>query len=151
MQVNLHRNEGDAMPVIDVYAPEGLFPDGCEHELSLALMNLALQAEGFPDPSDEIRDVVGTFLHWLPARAIHTANTDGARVVRIHVTAAAGGFDRAGIGMFIPAATEVVAAVCGDPSQADRTWVYLTETLRGGLGLSGVVRGLPDREPSSTR
>jgi hypothetical protein len=139
------------VPVIDVYAPEGLFPEGCERELSVALMTLALRAEGFPDPPDAIRDVVGTFLHWLPAGAIHTANTDRARVVRIHVTAAAGGFDRAGIDMFIPEATKVVAAMSGDPSQAGRTWIYITEALEGGLGLNGVVRGLRRRDTSPTR
>ncbi len=36
------------MPVIDVYAPEVLFPAGCERELSVTLMTLALRAEGFP-------------------------------------------------------------------------------------------------------
>jgi hypothetical protein len=129
------------MPVIDVYAPEGLFPAGTERELSVALMNAALRAEGFPDPSDEIRNVVGAFLHWLPASAVHTGGTDQARVVRIQVTAAGGYLDQNSMESFIVDATKVVTSITGDPTQAERTWVYMTETLKGGLGINGSVRG----------
>ncbi len=72
-------------------------------------------------------------------------------MVRIHVTSAAGGFDRAGIDMFIPEAIKVVAAMSGDPSQAGRTWIYITEAVEDGLGLNGVVRGLRNRDGPAPR
>jgi len=104
------------MPVIDVYAPEDLFPADKERNLAVSLMLAALRAEGFANPSVEIRDLVGTSFHRLP---IHTANTAQARVVRIQITAAAGGFHRAGLELFIPEATRLVAEASGDPSQAE--------------------------------
>jgi phenylpyruvate tautomerase PptA (4-oxalocrotonate tautomerase family) len=33
--------------------------------------------------------------------------------------------------------TDLVAAAAGDPSQAERTWVLLTEAPEGGWGLAG--------------
>jgi hypothetical protein len=125
------------MPVIDIYSPSGLFPAERERDLAVSLMLAALSAEGFPNPSAQIRDVVGTFFHHLP---IHTANAAHAHVVRIHITAAAGGFKVAGLKLFIPEATRLVAEACGDPSQADRTWIYITEAISGGLGLAGVQK-----------
>ncbi|MFI5611743.1 hypothetical protein [Amycolatopsis sp. NPDC051903] len=140
------------MPVIDVYAPEDLVPAARERELAVELMDAALKADGFPPPvPDAIRDVVGVFFHRLPPSAVDTGNTERARVVRLQVTAAEGGFDRAGAEAFIAEATAAVASATGDPSQAERTRIYVTQAMKGGLGLNGVVRGLGTRESGGRR
>ncbi len=41
----------------------------------------------------------------------------------------------------VAAATEIVARVSGDPSQANRTWVLLTEAAEGGWGIAGTAFG----------
>jgi phenylpyruvate tautomerase PptA (4-oxalocrotonate tautomerase family) len=33
--------------------------------------------------------------------------------------------------------TDIVATASGDPTQADRTWVLITESPEGGWGISG--------------
>jgi hypothetical protein len=38
-------------------------------------------------------------------------------------------------------ATEIVANLCGDPAQAGRTWVVLTEAAEGGWGMLGTAFG----------
>jgi phenylpyruvate tautomerase PptA (4-oxalocrotonate tautomerase family) len=38
-------------------------------------------------------------------------------------------------------ATELVAEVVGDPTQAARTWVFLTEAAEGGWGIAGLAFG----------
>jgi phenylpyruvate tautomerase PptA (4-oxalocrotonate tautomerase family) len=38
-------------------------------------------------------------------------------------------------------ATKIVAEVAGDPSQAARTWVLLSEAAEGGWGIAGTAFG----------
>jgi phenylpyruvate tautomerase PptA (4-oxalocrotonate tautomerase family) len=129
------------MPIVDVYAPEGTFPESTHRELAVALTTAALKAEGFSEPSGRLLEVAGAFFHWLPAATIHTAGTEQAQIVRIQVTAAAGMFK--GSDDFIPEVTKIVAELAGDPSLAQRTWIYVTEALPGGIGIGGVVAGAP--------
>jgi phenylpyruvate tautomerase PptA (4-oxalocrotonate tautomerase family) len=37
--------------------------------------------------------------------------------------------------------SEIVRKISGDPSQASRTWVLLTEAAEGGWGLAGTALG----------
>ena len=37
--------------------------------------------------------------------------------------------------------TEIVTRISGDPTQASRTWVLLTEAAEGGWGISGTAFG----------
>ena len=37
--------------------------------------------------------------------------------------------------------TKILADICGDPSQAKRTWVLLTEAAEGGWGIAGTAYG----------
>ncbi len=37
--------------------------------------------------------------------------------------------------------TAILADICGDPSQAQRTWVLLTEAAEGGWGIAGTAFG----------
>jgi phenylpyruvate tautomerase PptA (4-oxalocrotonate tautomerase family) len=43
--------------------------------------------------------------------------------------------------MFTREATEMVARVSGDPTQAGRTWVLLSEAAEGGWGIAGNALG----------
>jgi phenylpyruvate tautomerase PptA (4-oxalocrotonate tautomerase family) len=49
--------------------------------------------------------------------------------------------DRAAQRQFVARATEIVAEVAGDPTQAGRTWVFLTEAAEGGWGIGGIAFG----------
>jgi hypothetical protein len=41
----------------------------------------------------------------------------------------------------VKAATDIVTKASGDPTQATRTWVLLTEAAEGGWGLTGIAFG----------
>jgi phenylpyruvate tautomerase PptA (4-oxalocrotonate tautomerase family) len=49
--------------------------------------------------------------------------------------------NRAGQKSFVAEATEIVAKIAGDPTQAGRTWVLLTEAAEGGWGIAGTAFG----------
>jgi phenylpyruvate tautomerase PptA (4-oxalocrotonate tautomerase family) len=49
--------------------------------------------------------------------------------------------NRDGQRQLVAEATEIVAKVAGDPSQAGRTWVLLTEAAEGGWGIAGTAFG----------
>jgi phenylpyruvate tautomerase PptA (4-oxalocrotonate tautomerase family) len=126
------------MPIIDVYAPADLFREGTERALGERMTASALRAEGIADPAPRnVQDVTGFYLHRMPAAAVQTAATANARVVRVSVTTGAGGLDQAGQKAVVAELTEIVADIAGDPSQADRTWVVITEAVPGGWGING--------------
>ncbi len=128
------------MPAIDVFVPRGLLPEGSERRLARALTEALLDAEGAP-LADPYLENTAAYVHELPASAVHTAGTDQARTVRIQVLTPPGVLDRAAQRQLVARATEIVAEVTGDPDQAGRTWVFLTEAAEGGWGISGVALG----------
>jgi phenylpyruvate tautomerase PptA (4-oxalocrotonate tautomerase family) len=128
------------MPAIDVYAPQGLLPTGSNRPLARALTEALLEAEGAP-LVDPYLENTAAYVHELPADAVHTAGTDRARTVRVQVLTPPGVLDRAAQRQFVARATEIVAEVAGDPTQAGRTWVFLTEAAEGGWGIGGIAFG----------
>ena len=48
---------------------------------------------------------------------------------------------RDGQKQLVSEATQIVARISGDPSQATRTWVLLTEAAEGGWGIAGTAFG----------
>ena len=48
---------------------------------------------------------------------------------------------RAGQKQLVAEAAEIVGRISGDPSQAERTWVLLTEAAEGGWGIAGTAFG----------
>ncbi len=128
------------MPIIDVYAPADLFPEGSERRLAEELTAALLRAEGAP-LADPYLENTAAYLHPLPAASVHTAGTDAARTVRVQVLTPPGALDRAGQLRLVEEATAIVAAVAEDPTQAGRTWVLLTEAAEGGWGVSGFALG----------
>ena len=121
------------MPMIDVYAAVGTFPDAAQLAEDLAAAVMAV--EGVPN-IPMFRKNTAAFVHDLPATAL--ANVDGdSTYVRVQVLTNAGALDREKQVAVVSKLTGLVAAAADDPSLAERTWVLLTEAPEGGWGLWG--------------
>jgi phenylpyruvate tautomerase PptA (4-oxalocrotonate tautomerase family) len=122
-----------AMPMIDVYAKQGTFPD--PHGLAQKLAETLMTIEQVP-PIPMFRQNTAAFIHELPAGAI--SNVDGdATYVRVQVLTNAGALDRDKQLATVSQFTDMIAAAAGDDSFKTRTWVLLTEAVEGGWGLEG--------------
>ena len=120
------------MPMIDINAPRDLFPDGVDREI----------AEGLTlHPAPVQLNNTAAYIHRLNPKAVHTAGTGSARTVRIQVLTPPGALNRAGQRSFVTDATEIVARIARDPTQAARTWVLLCEAAEGGWGIAGTAFG----------
>ena len=121
------------MPMIDVYATTGTFPD--KHRLAADLAAAVMTIEQVPD-IPMFRQNTAAFVHELPAGSL--ANVDGdSGYVRIQVLTNAGALDRGKQLAVVERLTAIAADAAGDPALADRTWVLLTEAPNGGWGLAG--------------
>ncbi len=129
------------MPMIDVYAPADLFPADADRALGEQLTRAVLRAEGVPNPGPFHADNTAAYIHRLPASAVQTHATALARTVRVQVTTPPGALSRDGQKQLVKEATDIVAALSGDPAQAARTWVILTEAAEGGWGMLGTAFG----------
>ena len=121
------------MPMIDVYAVQGTFPDTAKlaQDLAATLMKI----EGVPD-IPMFRQNTAAFVHELPAGSL--SNVDGdSGYVRIQVLTNAGALDRGKQLAVVERLTAIAADAAGDPALAGRTWVLLTEAPDGGWGLAG--------------
>ena len=121
------------MPMIDVYAPAGTFPDSARvaQELAATLMRI----EVVPD-IPLFRQNTAAFVHELPPEALSNVDGDHDRV-RVQVLTNAGALDRDQQLAVVRQLTDVVASAAGDDSLVDRTWVLLTEAIEGGWGIAG--------------
>ena len=129
------------MPMIDIYAPRDLFPDGTDRKLAEALTLALLRAEGVQAPAPIQLNNTAAYVHRLDPKAVHTAATDSARTVRVQVLTPPGALTRAGQKSFVAEATAIVASVAEDATQATRTWVLLSEAAEGGWGIAGTAFG----------
>jgi phenylpyruvate tautomerase PptA (4-oxalocrotonate tautomerase family) len=77
----------------------------------------------------------------MPPTAVNTAAQGSARTVRVQVVTPPGVLSREGQKQLVAEATQIVARISGDPSQASRTWVLLTEAAEGGWGIAGTAFG----------
>jgi phenylpyruvate tautomerase PptA (4-oxalocrotonate tautomerase family) len=119
--------------MIDVYAAAGTFgdPKRLAQQLAATLMTI----EQVPD-IPMFRKNTAAFVHDLPADRL--SNVDGdSTYVRVQVLTNSGALDRDKQLAVVRQLTDLVAAAAGDPSQAERTWVLLTEAPEGGWGLAG--------------
>jgi len=130
-----------AMPMIDVYAADDLFPAATDRQLGEALTLAVLRAEGVATPGPFHLDNTAAYIHRMPQPAVQTASSAAARTVRVQVVTPPGVLTREGQKQLVKEATEIVAKISGDPSQAARTWVLLTEAAEGGWGLAGTAFG----------
>jgi len=129
------------MPMIDVYAAADLFPPHADRQLAEELTRALLRAEGVANPGPTHLDNTGAYIHRLPGAAVHTAQTDAARTVRVQILTPPRVLDRAAQRSLVAEITEIVARIAGDPSQAARTWVLLSEAAEGGWGVAGTALG----------
>ncbi len=129
------------MPMIDVYAAADLFPAGSDRKLAEALTGAVLRAEGVAKPGPFHLNNTAAYIHRMDPKTVHTAATDSARTVRVQVITPPGALNRNGQRQLVKDITEIVAEISGDPTQANRTWVLLTEGAEGGWGLSGTAFG----------
>jgi phenylpyruvate tautomerase PptA (4-oxalocrotonate tautomerase family) len=129
------------MPMIDIYAPRDLFPDGTDRKLAEELTLALLRAEGVQKPAPVQLNNTAAYIHRLDPKAVHTAGTDCARTVRVQVLTPPGALNRAGQKSFVAEATAIVASIAEDPTQATRTWVLLSEAAEGGWGIAGTAFG----------
>lgn len=121
------------MPMIDVYAVVGTFPD--KHRLAVDLATAVMTIEQVPD-IPMFRQNTAAFIHDLPAGSLSNVDGEGA-YVRIQVLTNAGALDRGKQLAVVERLTNIAAEAAGDPTLASRTWVLLTEAPDGGWGLSG--------------
>ena len=129
------------MPMIDVYAAADLFPASADRQLAEDLTRALLRAEGVETPGPAHLDNTAAYIHRLPASSVHTARTGSARTVRVQILTPPGVLDRAGQKRLVADVTQIIAKASGDPSQAARTWVLLTEAAEGGWGIAGTAFG----------
>jgi phenylpyruvate tautomerase PptA (4-oxalocrotonate tautomerase family) len=121
------------MPMIDVYATAGTFSDPKKLTQDLASTLMAIeQVPNIP----MFRKNTAAFVHDLPADGLSNVNGD-SDYVRVQVLTNAGALDRDKQLAVVRQLTDLIAAAAGDPSQAERTWVLLTEAVEGGWGLAG--------------
>jgi phenylpyruvate tautomerase PptA (4-oxalocrotonate tautomerase family) len=132
-QVTRRTRRSTAMPMIDVYATAGTFPD--KHQLAADLAAAVMTIEKVPD-IPMFRQNTAAFIHELPPGCL--SNVDGeSSYVRVQVLTNAGALDRGKQLAVVQQLTSIVAAAAGDPSLTSRTWVLLTEAPDGGWGLAG--------------
>jgi phenylpyruvate tautomerase PptA (4-oxalocrotonate tautomerase family) len=121
------------MPMIDVYAAAGTFPDS--HALARDLAAAVMRWEQVPDLS-LFTNNTAAFIHDMDAAAISNVAGDSS-YVRVQVLTPAGVLDRDKQLGVVKELTDIVAAAAGDPSLSERTWVLLTESPEGGWGIGG--------------
>ena len=121
------------MPMIDIYAAAGTFPD--IKKLATDAASLVKSVEQVPD-IPMFRKNTAAFVHELPTPA--SSNVDGdANYVRVQVLTNAGALDRDKQLALVDKMTDLIATAANDAELKTRTWVLLTEAAPGGWGLWG--------------
>jgi len=129
------------MPMIDVYAPSDLLPTGSDRRVGEALTQAVLRAEGVSAPSSFHMENTAAFIHRMEPGTVQTAAHEFARSIRVQIVTPPGALTRKGQKQLVKDVTVILADICGDPSQAQRTWVLLTEAAEGGWGIAGTAFG----------
>ena len=121
------------MPMIDIYAIEGTFPN--KKKLATDAATTLKNIEGVPD-IPMFRKNTAAFIHELPARSI--SNIDGdENYVRVQVLTNKGALDRDKQLKVVDQLTKLVSSAANDEGLQKRTWVLLIEAEEGGWGLWG--------------
>jgi len=120
--------------MIDVYAAADLLLPGSDRQLGEELCMAILHAEGVAAPGPFHLNNTAAYIHRLDSAVVPTAASASARKVRVQVVTPPGALTRVGHKQLVQEVTEIIAKISGDPTQASRTWVLLTEGVEGGLG-----------------
>jgi phenylpyruvate tautomerase PptA (4-oxalocrotonate tautomerase family) len=137
----IHHSREILMPMIDVYAAADLFPAGSDRQLGEELCMAILRAEGVAAPGPFHMNNTAAYVHRMEPSAVQTASSASARTVRVQVVTPPAALNRAGQKQLVKEVTDIVTRISGDPTQAGRTWVLLTEAAEGGWGISGTAFG----------
>jgi phenylpyruvate tautomerase PptA (4-oxalocrotonate tautomerase family) len=129
------------MPMIDVYAAEDIFPAGTDRQMGEQLTMAVLRAEGVAAPGPFHLNNTAAYIHRMTPETVQTAATALARTVRVQVVTPPHALSREGQKQVVKEMTEIVTKISGDPTQAGRTWVILTEAAEGGWGMLGTAFG----------
>jgi len=129
------------MPMIDVYAAADLFPAGSERSLGEEFCMAILRAEGIATPGPFHLNDTAAYIHRMDSSSVQTAATACDRTVRVQVVSPPAALSRTRQKQLVKEVTEIVAKIAGDPTQAGRTWVLLTEAAEVGWGISGTAFG----------
>ena len=121
------------MPMIDIYAAAGTFPDF--KKLATDAAALVRSVEQVPD-IPMFRKNTAAFVHEMPTTAVANVDGDG-NYVRVQVLTNAGALDRDKQVTLVDKMTDLIATAANDPELKTRTWVLLTEAAPGGWGLWG--------------
>jgi phenylpyruvate tautomerase PptA (4-oxalocrotonate tautomerase family) len=121
------------MPMIEVYATVGTFPD--KHTLAKDLATAVMRWEKVPK-LPLFQKNTAAFIHDLPRDSI--SNVDGdSNYVRVQVLTPVGVLDREKQLGVVTELTSIVAKAAGDPTLSERTWVLIYESPEGGWGING--------------
>ena len=121
------------MPMIDVYATEGMFSD--KRSLAQDLAKAVMRWEQVPE-IPLFLDNTAAFIHDLPADAISNAAGD-SNYVRVQVLTRINVLERDKQLGVVKELTEIVVTAADEPTLAERTWVLITESPEGGWGIDG--------------
>jgi phenylpyruvate tautomerase PptA (4-oxalocrotonate tautomerase family) len=121
------------MPMIDVYAAAGTFPE--KHKLAQDLANAVMRWEKVP-PINLFKNNTAAFVHELPVEAISNAAGE-SNYVRVQVLTPVGVLDREKQLGVVRELTDIIAAAGRDSALSSRTWVLITESPEGGWGING--------------
>ena len=133
--------KGTTMPMIDVYAPSDLLPSGSDRRIGEELTRAVLRAEGVSAPGRFHLENTAAFIHRMDPATLQSAAHAVARAIRVQIITPPGALTRSGQKQLVQDVTKVLADICGDSSQAARTWVLLTEAAEGGWGIAGTAYG----------
>jgi phenylpyruvate tautomerase PptA (4-oxalocrotonate tautomerase family) len=121
------------MPMIDVYAAQGLFTN--KHDLAQQLAAAVMRWEQVP-PIALFKNNTAAFIHDMAPDSLSNVAGD-SNYVRVQVLTPVGVLDRDKQLGVVRELTEIVAAQARDATLAERTWVLITESPEGGWGING--------------
>ena len=128
------------MPMIDVYAENGLIPADLVRTLGTDLTLAVLRAEGVTQPGPFHLSNTASFIHLMgPGTALTAAG--GGKSVRVQIITPPNSLSRSGQIQLVKEITDLIVKHTGDPTQAERTWVLLSEAAEGGWGIAGTAYG----------
>ena len=129
------------MPMIDVYAPGDLLPAGSDRRIGEELTRAVLRAEGVSVPGLFHLQNTAAFIDRMDPAAVQTAAEALTRTIRVQIITPPAALTRSGQKQLVKDVTAIMADICGDSTQSNRTWVLLTEAAEGGWGIAGTAFG----------
>jgi phenylpyruvate tautomerase PptA (4-oxalocrotonate tautomerase family) len=125
------------MPMIDIYAPEGTFPEANEASLLERATSVLLQYEKTTNIPFAVSNT-GAYLHVLPKSRV-AAGGKADKVVRIQLLTPKDGLQQPQRSGITEGMTKIVGELAADPKTAERTWVLFSEAVDGGWGVAGTA------------